>query len=406
MDFIENFDLNINKTMVNSIQGVNKEFRNLVRTQSQNTLKKLKSTNKDINNSLKESQKQIVTTIRNAEKEINTTLGQIQDPSTLIDTTIRAGTREFRAKVMNPMNNYKGKFINTLTSGYREKVVKPLAIIDRGAKRGIVNSDIATRQLLRQIKNPTDVALKKYVLRPLREAENEATRAINKTVINKVIIPLNYADQAIKQTLLDTDSQIKKGLRQLSSSGPSLDSQARSFLAPINKKITDTETSVLTSAYGALKDYSIAYDSTYLSIFNILIKPFTTGIVYKGESVIYMMVWSVFLILAAISQFLYDNTIGNLLLVISFLTGFDLSGKSISKDEKGMEVPTSIAGTLVKAGKDIWMKNTIVVKIKNIIYKFLLIITGVFDLITLAFINNATFFTDLVKNLFGAAPTP
>jgi len=159
MDFIENFDLNINKTMVDSIQGVNKEFRNIVRTQSQNTLKQLKSTNKDINSSLKESQKQITATIRNAEQEINTTLGQIQDPSTLIDTTIRAGQREFRANVMNPMNTFKGKFINTLNSGYREKVVKPLAIIDRGARRGLVNSDVATRQLLRQIKNPTDVAL-------------------------------------------------------------------------------------------------------------------------------------------------------------------------------------------------------------------------------------------------------
>jgi hypothetical protein len=406
MDFIENFDLNINKTMVDSIQGVNTEFRNIVRKQSQNTLKNLKETNKDINNSLKESQKQIVSTIRNAEKEINTTLGQIQDPSTLINTTIRAGQRGFRANVMNPMSTFKGKFINTLNSGYREKIVKPLAIIDRGARRGIVNSDVATRQLLRQIKNPNDIALKKYVLRPLSEVQNKATRAVKRAVIDGIILPVNYADRAIKQTLIDTDSQIKIGLKQLSSSGPSLDVQARSFLAPINRQIDDTETSVLTTAYGALKDYSIAYDSTYLSIFNILIKPFTTGIVYKGESFVYMLAWSFFLILATISQFIYDATIGNLFSIISYLTGFDLSGKAISKNDENKDVPFSIFGTLSKAGKDIWMKNSIVKKVKNIVYKFFLIIASVFDLITLAFINNATFFTDLVKALFGSPPTP
>jgi hypothetical protein len=100
------------------------------------------------------------------------------------------------------------KFINTLNSGYREKIVKPLAIIDRGARRGIVNSDVATRQLLRQIKNPNDIALKKYVLRPLSEVQNKATRAVKRAVIDGIILPVNYADRAIKQTLIDTDSQI------------------------------------------------------------------------------------------------------------------------------------------------------------------------------------------------------
>jgi hypothetical protein len=103
---------------------------------------------------------------------------------------------------------------------------------------------------------------------------------------------------------------------------------------------------------------------------------------------------------------MYDITLGNFFSVLSFLTGFDLSGKSSTKNDAGEDVPFTISGTLSKAGKDIWMKNSIVKKVKNIIYKFFLIIASVFDLITLAFINNATFFTDLVKALFGAPLKP
>jgi len=119
-----------------------------------------------------------------------------------------------------------------------------------------------------------------------------------------------------------------------------------------------------------------------------------------------MLFWSIFLILATISQFLYDITFGAFFSVLSYLTGFDLSGKSSTKNDAGEDVPVSISGTLSKAGKDIWMKNSIVKKVKNIVYKFFLIIASVFDLITLAFVNNATFFTDLVKALFGSPPTP
>lgn len=409
MDFIENFDLNINKTMVDSIQGVNTEFRNIVRKQSQNTLKNLKETNKDINNSLKESQKQIVSTIRNAEKEINTTLGQIQDPSTLINTTIRAGQRGFRANVMNPMNTYKGKFLNTLSSGYREKIIKPLAIIDRGARRGIVNSDVATRTLLRQIKPGNDVALKKYLLRPLSQAHNEATRAVQKAYINSVILPVNYADQAIKRTINNTNSQIKTGLQQMKPISTSdVDIYIRSQLSPINQSINQTESSILSSTYRALNTYNTIYDDGYANLHNILIKPFMPNSAYKGESFIYMICWSFFLLLALISQGIYDATIGNILNVIGFLTGLDLSGKSIKKSKvEGVdEEPVSIVGAFSDAANNIWTKNTIVKKVKNIFYKFFLIIASIFDLITLAFINNATFFTDLVVAMFGAAPAP
>jgi hypothetical protein len=409
MDFIENFDLNINKSVIDSIQLGNKQFRNLVKTNSKAALKSMKNTRTEINNTLKDSEKKIKANIREAELEINTALGQIQDPSTLIDTTIRTGQRGFRANVMNPMNTYKGKFLNTLSSGYREKIIKPLAIIDRGARRGIVNSDVATRTLLRQIKPGNDVALKKYLLRPLSQAHNEATRAVQKAYINSVILPVNYADQAIKRTINNTNSQIKTGLQQMKPISTSdVDIYIRSQLSPINQSINQTESSILSSTYRALNTYNTIYDDGYANLHNILIKPFMPNSAYKGESFIYMICWSFFLLLALISQGIYDATIGNILNVIGFLTGLDLSGKSIKKSKvEGVdEEPVSIVGAFSDAANNIWTKNTIVKKVKNIFYKFFLIIASIFDLITLAFINNATFFTDLVVAMFGAAPAP
>jgi len=409
MDFIENFDLNINKSVIKSIQLGNKEFRNLVKTNSKSALKKMKTTSKDINDTLKDSEKKIKANIREAELEINTALGQIQDPSTLIDTTIRTGQRGFRANVMNPMNNYKGKFLNTLSSGYREKIIKPLAIIDRGAKRGLVNSDVATRTLLRQIKPGNDVALKKYVLRPLNKADVDAKRAIQKAYLDNVILPVNYADQTIKKTIFDTDNNIKAGLRQIKPPSTSdVDIYVRSQLAPIAKSINDTQSSVISSSYDALQNYNTAFDSTYINIFNILVKPFVPSAVYKGESFVYMLGWSFFLLLALISQGIYNATIGNVIAVIGFITGLDLSGKALKKSSvDGVdEEQVSIVGAFSDAAKAIWTKNSIVKKIKNIFYKFFLIIASIFDLITLAFINNATFFTDLVTAMFGAPPPP
>jgi hypothetical protein len=213
MDFIENFDLNINKSFINSVKSGNKEFRDIIKKNSKKTLKSMKTTSKDINNALKATEKKIKANIRSAENEINTALGQIQDPSTLIDTTIRTGERGFRANVMSPMNTYKGKFLNTLSSGYREKIIKPLAIIDRGAKRGIVNTDVTARKLLRQIKPGNDIALRKYVLRPHGVAQNTASREIQKAYIKNVILPINYAENTVKRTISDTDKSFKKALR-------------------------------------------------------------------------------------------------------------------------------------------------------------------------------------------------
>jgi hypothetical protein len=119
-----------------------------------------------------------------------------------------------------------------------------------------------------------------------------------------------------------------------------------------------------------------------------------------------MLVWCIFLILAAISQFIYDATVGTILSIVGLLTGLDLSGKSLKKSSApGVdEEPVSILGAFRDAAKNIWTKNSIVKKIKNVFYKFFLIVASVFDLITLALINNATFFTDLVQAMFGTAP--
>lgn len=412
MDFIENFDLNINKSVIDSIRSGNKDFRSLVKKNSKSALKTLKTTNKEINKALKESQKKIKASIRDVEKEINTTLGQIQDPSTLIDTTIRTGQRAFRANVMNPMNTYKSKFVNTLKSGYREKIIKPLAIIDRGAKRGIVNTDVTARKLLRQIKPGNDIALRKYVLRPLGVAQNTASREAQKAYIHNVILPINYAENTVKKSIYTADKQFKDTLKQIQTpSTKDVDVYLRSQLYPINQAINETETSILSSTYSALKDYNTAWDETYVNVFNALIKSYQPNLVYKGESVPYMMVWSFFLLLALISQSIYDATIGNVIIVLAYLTGFDISGKGIkkstdlSKNPDGDE-PVTIVGIFREAGVNLWTKNSLVKKTKNIFYQFFLIIASIFDLITLAFINNATFFTDLTKALFGAGVPP
>jgi len=408
MDFIENFDLNINKSFIDSVKTGNKEFRDIIKKNSKKTLKSMKTTSKEINDTLKATEKKIKANIRSAENEINTALGQIQDPSTLIDTTIRTGERGFRANVMSPMNTYKGKFLNTLSSGYREKIIKPLAIIDRGARRGITNSDVTARKLIRTyLKSGNDTALKKYVLRPLNQAENIATRTAQKAYLKNIILPVNYADRTIKKTIIDTDTAIKTGLRQIKPPSTSdVDIYVRSALSPINKTINDAQASVITSSYSTLQTYNTTFDNIFINIFNILIKPFQPNAVYKGETLIYMLVWSIFLLLAAISQFIYDATVGTILGVVGLLTGLDLSGKSIKKSNTpGIdEEPVSIIGAFKDAAKNIWSKNSIVKKIKNIFYKFFLIIASVFDLITLALINNATFFTDLVQAMFGTAP--
>jgi len=408
MDFIENFDLNINKSFINSVRTGNKYFRDIIKTNSKKTLKSMKTTSKDINDTLKATEKKIKANIRSAENEINTALSQIQDPSTLIDTTIRTGERGFRANVMSPMNTFKGKFMNTLSSGYREKIIKPLAIIDRGARRGITNTDVTTRKLIRQyLKSGNDTAIKKYLLRPLNKAENIATRAAQKAYLQSIILPVNYADRTIKKTIIDTDTAIKTGLKQIKPpSVNDVDIYVRSALSPINKTINDAQSAALTSTYSSLQTYNTTFDNIFLNIFNILIKPFQPTAVYKGESLVYMLVWCIFLILAAISQFIYDATVGTMLSIIGLLTGLDLSGKSLKKSSApGVdEEPVSILGAFRDAAKNIWTKNSIVKKIKNVFYKFFLIVASVFDLITLALINNATFFTDLVQAMFGTAP--
>jgi len=406
MNFIENFDLNIDKSIIDTIQLGNKEFRNIIRTNSKSTLKNLKSTNKDIQSSLKSSEIQIKKNIRAAELEINTVLSQIRDPSTLIDTSIRTGQRGFRANVMTPMNNYKNKFINTLKSGYREKIIKPLAIIDRGARRGVVNSDVAARKLLKQIKPiNVDSKIRKYVLKPLNKADIKAKKMIKKGFIEGVIKPANYVDKNIKKTLSETNKSIKKELQKIKGTDiNTVDIYVRSQLKPINKTINDTQSSVIKSTYSGLREYSKTYDQAYVYLFNILIKSYLPKSNYKGEGFLYMLVWSFFLLLALISQTIYDATVGNIIDGIRIITGFDLSGKGIKKDSTGREVPNTVIGVITDSSKDIWTKNSLVKKIKNIFYKFFLIIASIFDLITLAFINNATFFSDLVTNLFGAAP--
>ena len=44
MDFIENFDLNINKSFINSVRTGNKDFRDIIKTNSKKTLKSMKTT--------------------------------------------------------------------------------------------------------------------------------------------------------------------------------------------------------------------------------------------------------------------------------------------------------------------------------------------------------------------------
>jgi len=191
---------------------------------------------------------------------------------------------------------------------------------------------------------------------------NDLNKSINTTI--------NIGKKTINTTIESIGSGLEKSIN---STAKSLDNNG-SLLRTVDNSIDNLNSTVSnTIITPTIKTVDSSVDKFYKILFNTLIKPFdkTARMTSKDYNLFRIIGMFIILIIGYISALLYDNTIGLIL-------------KKLGLDKR------------IKVSKK---KNTKIPILMKILKTILGIITGILDIILLAFTNQTAVLTTIVNDL-------
>jgi hypothetical protein len=217
------------------------------------------------------------------------------------------------------------------------------------------------------------------------------TKDINKNVLNGITL----ARKSVNNVIEDVGSRSEKSVNNVANIiGNNIDNTRKNVVSVvrsvendinsgINKVVTtpgtNIEKTITNTAKSSVKKYDGALKEFYKTLFKYLIKPFDKHAVmtYRDYNVFKIIGMSILLITSYVSTTIYDNTIGLLITFIEKLTGVRLDGRVQKRTKKDTKISV------------IWK---IITTILNVFAQLL-------DLILLAFTNQTSVFSNIVKDL-------